>query len=295
MILNTGTLQGVYRSFNTIFKEALVASRAASMWQLIAMRTGSNKCSTDYPMLGDFPQMREWVGDRAVKDIEAHGFSIRNKDFESTVAVDRNSIEDDELGIYTPHFEQLGQVAMEHRDILVFQLLAAGFANKCYDGQYFFDTDHPVGDQSVSNFGGGAGTPWYLMDLSKPFKPIILQVRKEPEFVAMDKATDDANFMRKKYLYGVDDRKNVGYALWQLAYASKQTLNAANYAAARTAFTSLKREDGQTPMGIRCTHLIVGATGEAAGREVLKAEKLADNSSNIWLNSAELVVCPWLP
>lgn len=294
MIINAGTLQGVYRSFNTVFKDALAKAVAQSLWPLVAMRTGSNKGSTDYPFLGDFPQMREWVGERAVKDIEAHGFTIRNKDFESTVAVDRNSIDDDELGIYTPQFQNLGQVAARHRDILVFQLLASGFTQRCYDGQYFFDTDHPVGDQSVSNFGGGAGTPWYLMDLSNAFKPLILQVRKEPEFVAMDKATDEQTFMRKKYLYGVDDRKNVGFGLWQLAYASKQTLNAENYAAARAAIASLKNENGE-PLGVTGTHLIVGATGEAAGRNVLKAEKLADNSSNIWFNSAELVVCRWLP
>ena len=41
-------------------------------------------------------------------------------------------------------------------------LVAAGFTSLCYDGQYFFDTDHPVGPNespaSVSNHGGGAGT-----------------------------------------------------------------------------------------------------------------------------------------
>jgi len=176
---------------------------------------------------------------------------------------------------------------------LTFGLLAAGFSTKCYDGQYFFDTDHLWNGKSVSNFGGGTGTPWYLMDLSRPLKPLILQVRKEPQFVAKDQLTDDNVFMRKKYVYGVDDRKNAGYGLWQLAYGSRQPLTAETYEAARVALGSLTNENGE-PLGITGTHLVVGVSGEGAARRVLKAERLADDTSNIWLNSAELTVVKWL-
>ena len=64
---------------------------------------------------------------------------------------------------------------------------------------------------------------------------LMSEIRKRPEFVAMDRPEDENVFMRKKFRYGVDDRKNVGFGLWQLAYGSKQTLDATNYAAARVA------------------------------------------------------------
>ena len=37
-------------------------------------------------------------------------------------------------------------------------LVAAGFTSLGPDGQYFFDTDHPVGSGTASNHMGGAGT-----------------------------------------------------------------------------------------------------------------------------------------
>ncbi len=56
---------------------------------------------------------------------------------------------------------------------------------------------------------------WYLAASGYPLKPFILQTRKSPQFVALDKPTDTNVFMRKKLLYGVDSRMNVGYGLFR--------------------------------------------------------------------------------
>lgn len=61
---------------------------------------------------------------------------------------------------------------------------------------------------------------WYLLDTSRAVKPIILQINKEAEFVAQDKLDDEAAFMRKEFRYGIDTEDNVGYGLWQQAYAN---------------------------------------------------------------------------
>lgn len=61
---------------------------------------------------------------------------------------------------------------------------------------------------------------WYLLDTTKPIKPLILQVNKEVEFVAKDEPKDDANFMRRAFQYGIDTEDNVGYGLWQTAFKS---------------------------------------------------------------------------
>ena len=59
---------------------------------------------------------------------------------------------------------------------------------------------------------------WYLLDTTRPIKPLILQVNKAAEFVAQDKLDNEAAFMRKEFRYGVDTEDNVGYGLWQMAY-----------------------------------------------------------------------------
>lgn len=291
MIVNQAAMSGIYKTFSTIFNQAL--STAESMVDLVAMRTPSGGRSVDYKWLGNFPGMREWIGDRVIKDLSGFHYEIVNKPFESTVEVDRDDVEDDQIGVYTPMIQGLAQAAKVHPDVLTFALLALGFSALCYDGQYFFDSDHPVNGASVSNTGGGAGNPWFLMDLSRPIKPMILQIRKNPQFVAQDNPEAENVFMRKKFRYGVDDRKNVGFGLWQLAYGSKDTLTEAHYITAREAMMAFTNDEGQ-PLGIKPTHLVVGGTNEAAGKGLVEAQFTAAGASNIWYNTAKLVVCPWL-
>lgn len=291
MIINQANLEAIYRTFSTIFNQALETAKGQK--DLLAMTVPSTGRAVDYKWLGEFPMMKEWVGDRVIKDLSAFDYSIKNRRFESTIEVDRDDIDDDQIGIYGPMIQGLAQAAGVHPDLLVFTLLKAGWTEKCYDGKAFFATDHKVGKGTASNSGGGSGTPWYLLDLSRPIKPMVLQIRKKPQFVAMDKPDDEHAFMRAKFRYGVDDRKNVGFGLWQLAYGNKNTLDATAYANGRAAMMNFKNDEG-VPLGIVPTHLVVPPTLEAAGRAILKDQFTSAGASNTWYNTAELVVVPWL-
>jgi phage major head subunit gpT-like protein len=213
--------------------------------------------------------------------------------------VDRNDIEDEQLGFYNPIVAALAQEARKHPEKLLADLMSAGFTTACYDGQYFFDTDHPVGSATASNFGGGSGTPWYLLDTSRAIKPFIFQLRREVQLVRMDRQEDEHAFMRKKYRYGVDYRGAAAYGLWQLAYSSKETLNPTNYAVARTAMMSLTNSEGR-PLGIKPSMLLVPPSLEALAREILQAQFIIGDpaaggaKSNIWQGTADLLVVPEL-
>nr|WP_295470261.1 Mu-like prophage major head subunit gpT family protein [Mesorhizobium sp.] len=80
---------------------------------------------------------------------------------------------------------------------------------------------------------------------------------------------------------------------WQMAYGSKQTLNAANYEAARGAITGMTGDHGR-PLGLVPDLLVVPPTLEGAGREILKSALVNGGESNKWANSAELLMVPWL-
>lgn len=291
MIINQAALSSIYKSFKTIFNEAFQA--VVPLYEKAAMVVPSSVREETYAWLGAFPKMREWIGDRHIKNLSLQSYNIRNKDWEATIEVDRNDIEDDGIGVYGPIIAELGRASAQHPDELVFTLLKDGFTTPCYDGQYFFDTDHPVGGASVSNFGGGAGTPWYLLDVGRAIKPLIFQSRREVEFVSKDMPDDEHVFMKKKYIYGVDRRDNAGFGLWQLAYASKDTLNAANYGNARAAMMAVKDEEG-SPLWITPNLLIVPPSLEAQARDILMNERDASGATNKWRNTAELLVVPWL-
>ncbi|KJV26910.1 head protein [Aquitalea magnusonii] len=151
MLINANNLKTIFLNLKTIFNNAFEA--APSQWQEVAMLVPSSARQNDYAWLSRFPRMRKWMGDKAVKALEASKYTIVNDDWEATVEVDRNDIEDDQLGIYKPQAEMAGFSAKQLPDEIVFELVNLGFSSHCYDGQYFFDKDHPVNGKSVSNRG----------------------------------------------------------------------------------------------------------------------------------------------
>jgi phage major head subunit gpT-like protein len=298
VIINAENLASLRRNFRALAYESL--ARVDLQWRNIAMLAPSNTGSNTYGWLADVPGMKEWVDEREIKNLSESSYNIRNRDFELTVAVHENDIADDNLGVYTPMFQMLGEEVAYHRDQLVFDVLRDGFTQLGYDGVTFFATNHKVGKANVSNrsalpltaanfetalaqmqqmrnaagrpmrlflgtgerapllvvgptlrstaesivamrtlaaggdnpnyqkarllvvpeLSGASANHWFLLETSRAVKPLILQVRTEPRFTALDRPTDENVFTRKEYVYGFDDRKNAGYAFWQLAYGS---------------------------------------------------------------------------
>ncbi|CAB1206757.1 MULTISPECIES: Mu-like prophage major head subunit gpT family protein [Serratia] len=297
MIVNVKNIKAIFINLKTTFQKAF--DQTPSDWQKVAMKVPSTSKQNDYSWLGRFPKMRKWIGDKAVKALEAFNYSIVNDDFEATVEVDRNDIEDDQILGLAQQAQAAGQSAAELPSDIVFALLSQGFTNLCYDGQPFFDIDHPVNGVSVSNKGTkklsaatqaaakasygvaraamrsfkdeeGASlkvrptilvvppaledeanflmtadrfpdntpniykgtaevlvvpeltsdTQWFLLDTTRPVKPLIYQERKKPEFVEQTDYNADNVFMRKKFLFGAEARAAGGYGFWQMAYGS---------------------------------------------------------------------------
>ena len=83
--------------------------------------------------------------------MKSYDFAIKNRHFEKTLRVNRDHLEDDELVRLLRNAgggSRRGCVAASRptrRDAA-----ENGFTTLCYDGQYFFDTDHPYAAASVS-------------------------------------------------------------------------------------------------------------------------------------------------
>lgn len=296
MKVTTAALASLQVGFQTSFQGGL--EQAPSQYTDVASIVPSSSSSETYGWLGKLPNVREWLGDRVIQNLKDHSYNITNKDWELTIGVDRNDIEDDNLGQYSLLFQEMGMSTMSKADQLTFALLKAGFATNCYDGQFFFDTDHPVIDASgndgvISNMTAGAATPWYLLSTTRAIKPIIFQNRKDWQFVAKDNVTDDNVWSKKEFQYGSEARFNAGYGLWQMAHGSKVTLDAAGYEAARVAMTGMLGDHGR-PLGIMPNLLVVPPSLEGAARRIVGNELTGGGNTNEWYNTAEVLVVPWL-
>lgn len=158
MLVNKANLEAIFINLKTTFNKAFAATPPE--WQKTAMKVPSTGSQNDYAWLSRFPKMRKWLGDKVVKALSAFKYTVVNDDWEATVGVLRKDIEDDNLGIYEPQAQEAGYSAQQLPDEIVADLKNNAFTEYCYDGQYFYDTDHPVGKDetlaSVSNKGTAA-------------------------------------------------------------------------------------------------------------------------------------------
>jgi phage major head subunit gpT-like protein len=301
MMVTAASLTALQVGFKKNFQDAFTATRPNADFTRVATVINSTSKSETYGWLGKFPKMREWVGDRVIKDMEAKGYTITNKDFEATVGVDRNDIEDDNLGVYGPLMQEMGVSAAQQPDDLTFGLMAQGTTETCYDGQYFFDTDHPSFDENggaitVANVdaSGAVGNPWwYLLDVTRPLKPMVYQERKKPQFVSKtDPQNSDHVFMKKEFLYGVDARCNVGFGLWQMAYASNVALNGDSLDAAIEKMRGLRDSNGR-PLGIKPSLLVVGPKLRSDANKTVKVMLGEGGASNANYEAVEVLDTPW--
>ncbi len=260
-----------------------------------------------YAWLGATPPMREFVDERRPTGMSPYTVTIEDKVFESSIAVDRRALEDDQLGLIRLRVRDLASRVSQHRHQIVVGALTSGGTGTGYDGLSFFNTAHPVPGGTASNKSasglsanalatavsammqypddagvplgivpdtlvvgpsqmwdaielvespvvvakatGSTGTPptdyvnafqgrlrlivspyitgasasnWFLLDTKRPIKGVILQQRSDVpvEFTALEATSgSESAWMRDRYFYGVRARYNVGYGLWQAAYA----------------------------------------------------------------------------
>ncbi len=272
-------------------------------WDKVTTRVMSDTDTEDYAWLGSLPSVREFVDERQVQDMAAYSYAIKNKKWESTIAVDRTALEDDQYGQIALRIKQMAASAKTHLDTITFNLLGTGFTSLCYDGLPFFGS-HPTsslagagpaqtntGSDALSaaslqsaitqmmRFTDDQGRPtgimptllvvppemyweasqllnstfypdptaagsqdlaanplkgmltllttpylaspldWFLLDTRRVVKALVLQMRKDFEFNALE-GNSEEGFMRDQYLYGVRARYNVGFGDWRAAFGA---------------------------------------------------------------------------
>lgn len=288
-IITAAILNSLRTAFRADFQNAL--QTVDPQYSQVATVVPSTTKSNTYGWLGSMPGFREWIGDRVFNSIKEHGYSITNKTWEDSVAVNRDDIEDDNLGIYKPMVQTLAQEGAEFPDELVFALLPNGWSTPCYDGQYFFDTDHPVNsahdgtgtDASVANVlvnEAYTGEPWYLLDTSRPLRPLIWQNRRTLALTTKFNVDDPSVFTSNEFQFGADLRGNAGYGFWQMAFGVKDDLNATNLWAAWKAMRAFTR-DGGKKLKIRPTLLVVPASLEEEATKLLARDLLVENGAAV--------------
>jgi phage major head subunit gpT-like protein len=294
-------------AIRAIFFEAYQAAIAAADWTQICDIVPSTTKTETYAWLGALPSMRLFDAERLPKGISEYAYTLTNKKYEVSIAVDRDAYEDDQFGQIKLRIQGLAREAARYKEALVMGALEKGISSTpatdgyAYDGAYMFGTSRTIGASgTIDNYDTGvltaanlqteiiklmnfcddtgksmgllpdtlvvsptnmfvarellnsvyfpdlpaatypavpkvnvlqgmlklivtpyiSTTParWFLLDTKHVPKPLILQMREDVTFDALE-ANSETGFMRDQYVYGVKMRCVVGYGLPQTAIA----------------------------------------------------------------------------
>jgi len=315
--INRENLDTIFRGLRSDFEGAFRHGEDLTA-DLICTTIPSGTASERFDWLGDEPEMREWLGPRHLNQFKSFKYEIFPKDWEVTCRVQANDVKDDRIGIYKLQAARGGEGARLLKVREVAKALDEGTDHLCYDGQNFFDTEHPVGDDGdislVSNYlnagGASAASPWYLMDTTRVVKPILCVEREQPSFTAFSDYTNLHTFMHREFLFGAQARLGTGYGLWQTCVRNEAALNITNLRATRDAMEAFtqdrKNPDGRRKrLGISPNLLVVGPSNRDAALACMNAQYVnsltdpfavsASTAVNPVRGAFQVVVVSWLP
>ncbi len=150
MALDTAKATVTLRTLTKKFDDRIRAS--TPFYPNVCAVVPSDGADEAYGFLGSMPGVREWLGDRQFNELRSATFTIANKHWENSLRISKNDLADDRMAMYGPVMEDLAIEAAYHPDELLFTALVNGESAACFDGQYFYDTDHSWGDSgSQSN------------------------------------------------------------------------------------------------------------------------------------------------
>jgi len=115
----------------------------------ISVKFDSDQELETYEFLLTPPPMREWKGPRTPQDLLEASFTIRNVHYETSVDIPVAWLRRDKTGRIDIRIQELAQRGVQHWEELLTDLIINGNSTTCYDGQYFFDSDHSEGDSGT--------------------------------------------------------------------------------------------------------------------------------------------------
>lgn len=160
MIITQASLNALRIQFEMRFGEVYGATEP--WWPQLATEIPSGAKSNIYGWVAQSTLLREWIGPRQAVNLSEHSYTLVNKSYEGTIELDRDEVEDDNLGLFTAvTIPQLAQAAKKHTDQLIKTMLQSNaYAGPlAYDGLSLFHDAHLTYDSAASTYDNNfAGT-----------------------------------------------------------------------------------------------------------------------------------------
>jgi phage major head subunit gpT-like protein len=125
MDINRNFMSAAFTYISLRFQNAYTAAAEKSTYKLYCMVEGSASSKViELPFLEAFAFMREWLGDRQIKNLSSKKLTLIERAFEDTVGIPMRDYETDNWKTYGTLFAQMGQAGEQLWDRLAAEALA---------------------------------------------------------------------------------------------------------------------------------------------------------------------------
>lgn len=154
MIVDTVFLEkGLKAAFDEAMAKMVAGDPFALLGEALATPMPSTSASEKYGFLGDYPGVKEWLGDKTAGSLKDYNFTIPNKDWYDAIEIDRNEIEDDQLGRILPRLQGLVLSLKRWKGELIADLIINGTTYLAYDASAFFANRTAPNDNLLAGTG----------------------------------------------------------------------------------------------------------------------------------------------
>ena len=154
MNITAANLDAIFKAFQTKFNEAQKAAQSRAfpndlIPEDIAIAFMGGGSATQHSWLEQLHGIHEWIGERVLNNAKLGKLTVVNRDFENTVKVSRNEIEDDQYGVYSPLIGMMGSDAENLWKKLAIEALVGN--GEWADGNPFFCSARTLGKSTITN------------------------------------------------------------------------------------------------------------------------------------------------
>ena len=152
MLVSTATLNSLRVGVQNIYSNAYaqVGASNAAWWNLLARRVPSSGSSEVYRFSETMNRLRRWIGPRQLRNLVEKSYTLPNVKFEQSYHLAVEDIEDDRWQNQMDGVRDIARAGALWPNDLIYDALVAGTSTVCFDGQYYFDTDHPLEVQGAA-------------------------------------------------------------------------------------------------------------------------------------------------
>jgi phage major head subunit gpT-like protein len=148
MLINRSNMEALFKNIVAGFQNGMAQKPPVDL-SFMTSDFPSTTTANYYPWLETIPAFREWIGDRVFQNLRGQKFEVANRDFELSLGIPANTLEDDTFGM----FVGMTQMVAAGWPVQLYELIVEVITNqvKCWDGKALFADDHKYGKNTIDN------------------------------------------------------------------------------------------------------------------------------------------------